>query len=59
MMDQFLQAKPKARLFGLVRDPSGRPKIDDWDRTPEEVKKMLTHEERLSFEATSEGDVDQ
>lgn len=56
VMEQIVTAKAKARLFGLVRDKDGNPKIDDWATLPAEIKQMLTPEERAKFEAQHKGD---
>ena len=36
--------------FALVRDKDGKPKIDDYENCPEEIKAMLTPQERQFFE---------
>lgn len=36
--------------FILVRDKDGKPKIDDYNNCPREIKAMLTDEERKHFE---------
>ncbi len=38
--------KVEARLFALVRDKDGRPKIDNPETLPPEIRAMLTPEER-------------
>lgn len=35
---------------GLVRDKDGKPKIDDYENCPEDIKALLTKEEREVFE---------
>ena len=36
--------------FALIRDKNGKPKIDDYKSCPDEIKAMLTKEEREEFE---------
>lgn len=43
---QSPKIKVKTKLFGLVRDQYGRPKIDgDPEKLPEAIKEMLTDED--------------
>ena len=42
--------KVKIKGYGLVRDKDGRPLIDDYNKCPEELKALLTTEERERFE---------
>ena len=42
--------KAKLKGFGLVRDKNGKPKIDDYKNCPQELKDMLTKQEREEFE---------
>lgn len=45
-MNQTTAPRPKVRLFGLVRDKDGNPKVDDPHNLPPEIKAMLTEAER-------------
>ena len=42
--------KAKIRGFGLVRDKNGKPKFDDYKNCPQELKDMLTKQEKEEFE---------
>lgn len=42
--------KVKLKGFALIRDKNGKPKIDDYENCPKEIKAMLTDEERNFFE---------
>jgi hypothetical protein len=43
-------AKPKVKMFGLIRDKYGKPKIDgDPNDLHPELKKMLSNEEKLEL----------
>ena len=39
----------KFRGFGLVRDKDGKPKVDDPDSLPQEIRDILTDEEYLEI----------
>jgi len=46
-----VNAKPfEFKGFALVRDKNGKPKIDDYKNCPDEIKAMLTNQEREDLE---------
>lgn len=48
--------RPQVRGYALVRDAQGNPKIDDPDSLPEEIRAMLTPEERRAIYGGDAGD---
>ena len=42
----------KFKGFGLVRDKNGKPKIDDPETLPQQIKDMLTDEEYFEIYKT-------
>lgn len=46
--------KVKLKGFALIRDKDGKPKIDNWKKCPDEIKLMLTEEERAYFKKQDE-----
>lgn len=40
----------KMKGFSLVRDKNGKPKIDNYKTCPQEIKDLLTKEEKEDFE---------
>ena len=49
-MQKVSATKIKMVSFGLVRDKNGKPKINDYENCSDEIKAMLTDEERQFFE---------
>lgn len=46
-MIHAVSPKPKVKLYGLVRDKDGKPKIDGDPRDlPPQIKAMLTRQEK-------------
>lgn len=43
---QFNMPEPEFRALGLVRDKNGRPKVDDPASLPDEIKAMLSEEDK-------------
>lgn len=50
MTNDVNASKVKLTGFGLVRDKNGKPKISDYKNCPQEIKDLLTKEERKEFE---------
>lgn len=50
MSNNTSAVKFEIKALGLVRDAHGNPQIDDYSTCPDEIKDLLTQEERERFE---------